>query len=189
MPFKKGPAAWRRTIEYLKSGTLVFKEKVKVCSINYHETEPESEGLRRFIFWHLAQIQYKNPNVQCLQLKNIVKSPFISFYTLDENDNINSIYVNCYSRTHKEILEQCKKVVGKTAYEIEQEAKINPANFGEGCPRYCICQVEGQIACPRYKPLPEFMRNKFMHYKKEELQEIRKTKSDQQALAEYWNSK
>ena len=42
MPFKKGPAAWRRSIDYLKSGSLIFKEKVKVCSVNFHETEPES---------------------------------------------------------------------------------------------------------------------------------------------------
>ena len=44
MPFKKGPASWRRTLDYLKKGSLVFREKVKVLSINYHETEPESEG-------------------------------------------------------------------------------------------------------------------------------------------------
>lgn len=188
MPFKKGPAAWRRTLDYLKGGTLVFREKVKVCTINYHETEPESDGLRRFVFWHLAQIQYKNPNVQCVQLKNIVKTPFITFHTL-EDDKIDSIYVNCYKKKEHEILEYCEKLVGKTAEEIEREAQTNQANFGEGCSRYCICLVEGQIACPRYKPLPEFMRGKYHLSKQDELEEIRKNKSDQQALNEYWNSK
>jgi small subunit ribosomal protein S25 len=190
MPFKKGPAPWRRTLDYLNKGSLVFREKVKVCSINYHETAPESDGLRRFVFWHLAQIQYKNPQVQCVQLKNIVKSPFITFHTVDnDTDKVNSIIVNCYKKNEKEILDYCKELVGKTEKEIQQESQINVANFGEGCSRHCICLVEGQIPCPRYKPLPHFMRGKYSYYKKEELDEIRKTKSDKEALEEYWNSK
>jgi small subunit ribosomal protein S25 len=188
MPFKKGPAAWRRTLDYLKSGQLIFREKVKVCSINYHETEPESDGLRRFIFWNLAQIQYKNPDVQCVQFKNIVKTPFISFHTLSDNNQVDTIHVNCYKKNEYEILDYCIKLVGKTKEEIEQEAQVNVANFGEGCSRHCICMVDGQIACPRTKDLPHFMRGKYYFHKKEELDEIRKTKSDEQALKEYWNS-
>jgi small subunit ribosomal protein S25 len=114
MPFKKGPAAWRRSLDYLKSGSLVFKEKVKVCSINYHETDASSDGLRRFIFWHLAQIQYKNPNVQCVQLKNIVKTPFITFHTQNEDGLIESINVNCYKKTDGEILDYCKNLIGNS---------------------------------------------------------------------------
>ena len=190
MPFKKGPAAWRRTFDYLNSGRLVFKDKVKVCSINYHETEPESDGLKRFVFWHLAQIQYKNPQVQCVQLKNIVKSPFITFHTLDEStQNINSIRVNCFKKREDEIMDYCIKLVGKTQEEIEQENQTNPANFGKGCPRFCICQVDGQIACPRWKPLPLHMRGKYLQYKKDELEEFRKTKTDEEAMKDYWNSR
>ncbi len=114
MPFKKGPAAWRRSLDYLKSGSLVFKEKVKVCSINYQETGAESDGLRRFVFWHLAQIQYKNPQVQCLQLKNIVKTPFITFHTQDELGHIDTIHVNCYKKTDGEILDYCKQIIGRS---------------------------------------------------------------------------
>lgn len=147
MPFMKGPAPWRRTLDYLKSGTLVFKEKVKVCSISYNEHEPTSEGLKRFVFWHLPQIQFKNPQVQCVQLKNIVKSPFISFHLADDNNNLDKLLVNCYMKTHTEILDYCQKLVGKTALEIEQEAQKNPANFGKGCSRFCICQVPDQMAC------------------------------------------
>ena len=147
MPFKKGPAAWRRTLDYLKGGSLVFKEKVKVCTINYHETEVSNEGLRRYIFWHLAQIQYKNPSVQCLQLKNIVRTPFITFHLLDENNKLDKIHVNCYKKTHSEILDYCQSLVDKTALEIEQEAQKNPANFGKDCERFCICQVQDQMAC------------------------------------------
>lgn len=112
MPFKKGPAAWRRSIDYLKSGSLVFKEKVKVCSVNYHETDPDSDGLRRFVFWHFAQIQYKNPNVQCVQLKNIVKTPFITFHTQNDEGKVDSINVNCYKKSDGEILEYCRTLIG-----------------------------------------------------------------------------
>ncbi len=63
------------------------------------------------------------------------------------------------------------------------------ANFGKGCSRYCICLVEGQMACPRYKPLPEFMRGKYVYIKKEELEEIRSVKPDEKALQEYWATK
>jgi small subunit ribosomal protein S25 len=189
MPFKKGPAAYRRSLDYLNSGRLVFKEKVKVCSINYHETEPESDGLRRFVFWHLAQIKYKNPNVQCVQMKSVVKSPFITFHTIEENQTINSIMINCYKRPEPEILDHCIKLVGKTEQEIRQETQKNEANFGEGCPRFCMCQVDGQIACPRWKPLPLFMRGKYSYQKKEELEEFRKSKPDEEALKDYWNSR
>ena len=190
MPFMKGPAAWRRTFDYLNKGSLVFKDKVKVLCINFHDTEPESEGLRGFVFWHLAQIKFKNPNVQCVQLKNIVKSPFITIHAINENDkNIQSVVVNCYKKNQIEILEQCKELFGKTEKEIFQETQKNQANFGDGCSRFCICQVEGQVACPRWKPLPYFMRGKYFHFKKDELEEIRKTKSDEQAMQEYWESR
>lgn len=193
MPFKKGPAAWRRTMDYLHAGRLIFKDNVKACSINYHETEPASDGLRRFVFWHLAQIQYKNPSVQCVQLKNIVRSPFITFHLQDESaseeERVTSVLVNCYKKKENEILDYCIRLVGKTREEIEQEAQKNEANFGEGCSRFCMCQVSGQVACPRWKPLPEFMRGKYTLMKKDELEEIRKTKSDEQALKEYWQSR
>jgi small subunit ribosomal protein S25 len=192
MPFMKGPAAWRRTLDYLNKGSLIFRDKVKVLSINYHETEPESEGLRGFVFWHLAQIKYKNPHVQCVQLKNVVKSPFLTFYTLNKEENkdkIQSVIVNCYKKNQVEIMEHCKELFGKSDKEIQQEQQKNEANFGEGCSRFCICQVEGQIACPRWKPLPYFMRGKYFYFKKDELEEMRKSKSDEQAMQEYWNSR
>ena len=189
MPFKKGPAAWRRTVEYMNSFPLILKNKVKVCQVNYHETNEESDGLRRFVFWNLAAIQHKNPGVQCIQLKNLVTSPFIAFHTLDEKNRTDTILVNCYKRNDKEILEYCCKLVGKTVQDIEQQKNTNVANFGKNCSRYCMCLVEGQIACPRYKPLPKFMTGKYTLVKKDELEEIRKVKSDEEALKEYWTTK
>lgn len=41
------------------------------------------------------------------------------------------------------------------------EKKDNPANFGVGCDRACICELPGQIPCPGVVPLPNHMRGKF----------------------------
>lgn len=48
----------------------------------------------------------------------------------------------------------------------EQKAvqkKDNPANFGFGCSRQCICEVLGQVPCPGVVPLPKHMRGKYRH--------------------------
>lgn len=44
----------------------------------------------------------------------------------------------------------------------------NPADFGYGCNRWCICEVPGQVPCPAYTPLPKEMRGKYKFAKKEE---------------------
>ncbi len=80
-------------------------------------------------------------------------------------------------------------IVGKSKEQLEQESFVNPANFtceNNDYSRYCICQIPGQISCPGFKKMPEFMRNKYKMEKKDELDEIRKVKSDQQALKEYF---
>lgn len=35
---------------------------------------------RQFIFWYLPQMQYKNPHVQIVTLRNLTPSPFITCY-------------------------------------------------------------------------------------------------------------
>lgn len=71
------------------------------------------------------------------------------------------------SKTKDEILEHLLKVVGKseeTLVEetIVQQKKNNPANFGVGCDRSCICHVPGQVPCPGIVPLPDHMRGKII---------------------------
>lgn len=46
MPFMKGRAPIRRTIDYLTSGTLVLKEQIKVVSINYNTFGSHHDGAR-----------------------------------------------------------------------------------------------------------------------------------------------
>ena len=185
----RGPAPWRRSLKYLESGKLVFRENVKIFSIQFHDTLPESDGLRRFIFWNLAQVQYKNPKVQCVQLKNVSFTPYISIYT-SRDQKFHKLDVNCYKQTHEEILDRLVKVVGKDETELGQSMVIkNPANFVDtDLDRYCICQIPGQISCPQFKPLPLHMRGKYKFIKKDELEKHRKTKSDQKAIGEYWST-
>jgi len=50
--------------------------------------------------------------------------------------------------------------------ELDEERKAsevqeNPAHFGYGCKRHCMCEVPGQIPCPAVVPLPYHMRGKY----------------------------
>uniref|UniRef100_A0A0K8TSD7 Small ribosomal subunit protein mS25 n=1 Tax=Tabanus bromius TaxID=304241 RepID=A0A0K8TSD7_TABBR len=162
MPFMKGRAPIRRTLNYLNSGKLVLKERVKIFSVNYNTHGDHHTGAREFVFWNLPQIQYKNPNVQVITFKNMTPSPFVRCYFEDGND----ILVDIDSKTRDEILKHLVTVVGKSEELLQLEAmmaekKDNPANFGVACDRHCICEISGQVPCPGIVPLPNHMRGKF----------------------------
>ena len=66
MPFQRGPAPIRRTLQYLKKGPLVFKERVQVMTVNYNEEHKnipkytkldQHLGAREFVFWNLQQVR------------------------------------------------------------------------------------------------------------------------------------
>jgi len=46
--------------------------------------------------------------------------------------------------------------------EVLQQKKENPANFGFGCEKNCICIVPGQVPCPGVVELPYHMRGRFV---------------------------
>ena len=78
------------------------------------------------------------------------------------------------SRSNDEIVNHLIKVVGKSKQVLKAEAlaaeeKDNPANFGVGCARKCMCEIPGQIPCPGVCPLPKAMRGKYYYFKKDEL--------------------
>lgn len=75
-----GRAPVRRTLQYLNSGPIVLKDKIKVFSINYNTYGEHHEGAKSFVFWTLPQLQYKNPEVQVCTFKNMTPSPFIRCY-------------------------------------------------------------------------------------------------------------
>lgn len=66
--------------------------------------------IRDFVFWHLPQIQYKNPQVQVLTMKNMTPSPFIRCYFEDGKEML----IDIDSRKQEEILEHLIQVVGKS---------------------------------------------------------------------------
>jgi hypothetical protein len=89
MPFKSGVSPIRRTLKYLEAGPIVFKERVRVMTVNFNEPVakfttkkefPHHKGAKEFVFWTLPQIQYKNPHIQVASFKNMTPSPFISCY-------------------------------------------------------------------------------------------------------------
>ncbi|XP_039402294.1 28S ribosomal protein S25, mitochondrial [Mauremys reevesii] len=169
MPMK-GRFPIRRTLQYLAQGELVFKSAVKVMTVNYNTRGELSEGARKFVFFNIPQIQYKNPWVQIMMFKNMTPSPFLRFY-LDSGEQV---LVDVEDKSNKEIVEHVKKILGKseeTLQKEEQEKKklYHPATFGpkKYHLRECMCEIEGQIPCPGLVPLPKEMTGKYKAAMKE----------------------
>ncbi|TNN44107.1 28S ribosomal protein S25, mitochondrial [Liparis tanakae] len=135
MPMK-GRFPIRRTMEYLQKGDIIFKNRVKIMTVNYNTHGELSDGARKFVFFNIPQIQYKNQWLQIMMFKNMTPSPFLKFY------------------------------LGEEVLQAEARAKMqasNPANFGpkKYCLRECICEVAGQVPCPSTTPLPKEMTGKY----------------------------
>lgn len=92
MPFMKGKAPIRRTLNYLNRGKLVLKNQIKVFCINYNFNGAHHDGAKEFTFWYLPQIQYKNPNVQILTLKNLTPSPFIRCFYGENSHSLHLLF-------------------------------------------------------------------------------------------------
>ncbi|XP_070766856.1 small ribosomal subunit protein mS25 [Enoplosus armatus] len=163
MPMK-GRFPIRRTLEYLQKGDIIFKNRVKIMTVNYNTHGELSDGARKFVFFNIPQIQYKNPWIQIMMFKNMTPSPFLKFY-LDDGEQV---LVDVEGKDHKLISQHVKKIVGKSEQVLQAEARAkmqasNPANFGpkKYCLRECICEVEGQVPCPGTTPLPKEMTGKY----------------------------
>ncbi|XP_020138847.1 small ribosomal subunit protein mS25 [Microcebus murinus] len=163
MPMK-GRFPVRRTLQYLGQGGVVFKDAVKVMTVNYNTHGERGEGARKFVFFNVPQIQYRNPWVQIMLFKNMTPSPFLRFY-LDTGEQV---LVDVEAKSSGEIVEHVRKILGKSQATLRQEEQdrqrlSHPANFGprKYCLRECMCQVEGQVPCPGLVPLPKEMRGKF----------------------------
>ncbi|NXI12611.1 RT25 protein, partial [Irena cyanogastra] len=161
MPMK-GRFPVRRTLQYLSQGDVVFKRSVKVMTVNYNTAGELSEGARKFVFFNIPQIQYKNPRVQIMLFRNMTPSPFLRFYL----DNGEQVLVDVEDKTNKEITEHVKKILGKSKKMLEKEERkklSHPATFGpkKYHLRECMCEIEGQVPCPAFVPLPKEMRGKY----------------------------
>ncbi|EHA98692.1 28S ribosomal protein S25, mitochondrial [Heterocephalus glaber] len=159
----KGRFPIRRTLQYLGQGPVMFKDSVKVMTVNYNTYGKLGEGARKFVFFNIPQIQYKNPWVQIIMFKNMTPSPFLRFY-LDSGEQV---LVDMETKSNGEIVEHICRILGKSKETLEQEEQekqrlSHPANFGPRryCLRECMCEVEGQVPCPGLVPLPKEMTGK-----------------------------
>ena len=50
---------------------------------------------------------------------------------------------------------------------LVREKKSNPANFGQGCPRECMCEIPGQVPCTLWVTPPKEQRGKYYLYGKD----------------------
>ncbi|XP_067934921.1 small ribosomal subunit protein mS25-like [Watersipora subatra] len=164
MPFMKGVHAFRNTLSYLNQGKIVFKHDVRVMLINYNSERVEpgrsdvSKGVRDLIFWHLNQIQYKNPQTQILTIQNMTPTPFLTFILGTKQ----KIHVAVDGRSKEEILKHVRDIVGKSDEELKEEEVLEDQSlFGHGSARHCICEVPGQVPCPAFVPLPKEMTGKY----------------------------
>ncbi|XP_066499746.1 28S ribosomal protein S25, mitochondrial [Hoplias malabaricus] len=163
MPMK-GRFPIRRTLEYLQKGEVVFKNSVRIMTVNYNTHGELSEGARKFVFFSIPQIQYKNPWVQIMMFKNMTPSPFLRFYLNDGEQ----VLVDVEGKEYKDITQHVKKILGKSDKVLQAEALAkmeasNPANFGpkKYFLRECISEVEGQVPHPGLVPLPKEMTGKY----------------------------
>uniref|UniRef100_A0A2K5R4B5 Small ribosomal subunit protein mS25 n=1 Tax=Cebus imitator TaxID=2715852 RepID=A0A2K5R4B5_CEBIM len=118
MPMK-GRFPIRRTLQYLNQGNVVFKDSVKVMTVNYNTRGELGEGARKFVFFNIPQIQYKNPWVQIMMFKNMTPSPFLRFY-LDSGEQV---LVDVETKSNKEIMEHIRKILGKTEHYLAVPSK------------------------------------------------------------------
>ncbi|XP_060696371.1 28S ribosomal protein S25, mitochondrial [Hemiscyllium ocellatum] len=160
----KGRFPVRRTLEFLRRGTLSLKDSVKILTVNYNTHGERSDGARKFVFFNIPQIQYQNPWVQIVMFKNLTPSPFLRFY-LDDGEQI---LVDVEGKNNKEITEHVKTILGKSRELLEAEEQArkehsHPAHFGpkKYCLRECMCEVEGQVPCPGLVPLPKELTGKY----------------------------
>ncbi|RWS28291.1 hypothetical protein B4U80_04496 [Leptotrombidium deliense] len=184
--FLIGPGPIRRTLPYLKSGKLVFKDRVKVMEVHYNRMKRQDvdplrqlppnahKGLVDFYFWYTPQIQYMNPNVQIVRFQELFPNPFIRCWLDDGRD----VMFDCYMKPKEDILTQLVKILGKTKEKMAQELSIdwekqnwtNKGIFGINRERYCMCEIPGQVPCPGVVDLPKAMQGKYKWYLKEELE-------------------
>lgn len=168
MPFMIGRGAVGRTLKHLQQGQIILNKNIKILMLAFNLDDeatgrrfPHHSGLYNFVFWHLPQLQYKNPDVQMITLNKLTPTPWIRAYFEDDT----KLLIDCDSRTREDIHEHVKKVLGIPEFSVTSKEEgikqePNPANFGSKFARQCICEVPGHVPCPGWQPLPLEMTGK-----------------------------
>ncbi|MFH4977492.1 hypothetical protein AB6A40_004201 [Gnathostoma spinigerum] len=163
MPFMHGPMPLRRTYYYLRQGKIMFRHNVKVFMMNYHLKPSEQQrGAADFVFWHWAQLQYKNPTVQLVRRADFTPTPFAQAFLEDGRE----VLFDFEGTSRDDIVEVLQKTLGKSDLVLKRERleKIlleNPASFGSDCARQCACELQGQHPCTSLLLAPECLRGKW----------------------------
>ncbi|KAK6031349.1 hypothetical protein OSTOST_02497 [Ostertagia ostertagi] len=110
---------------------------IKVFAMGFHrQPNEEQKGAREFVFWHWAQLQFKNPRVQLVKHIDTVITPFARAYLRDGRE----VLFDLEGMTREEIESRIATTLGKTELVMKREelmeiAKLNPADFGSKCKR------------------------------------------------------
>ncbi|KAK5982314.1 hypothetical protein GCK32_003403 [Trichostrongylus colubriformis] len=163
MPFMHGTMPLRRTFYYLLQGKIKFRDDVQVFAIGFQRRPTEEQrGTRDFVFWHWAQLQFKNPKVQLVKHIDTVITPFARAYLKDGRE----VLFDLEGMNREEIETRIATTLGKTELVMKREelmeiAKLNPADFGSKCKRQCMCEVQGQHPCTALLQAPKYMTGKW----------------------------
>ncbi|VDD96488.1 unnamed protein product [Enterobius vermicularis] len=163
MPFMIGSTPLRRTYYFLKQGKIHFRDSVKVFALGFHRSPtPGQNGVREFVYWHWAQLQYNNPEVQLVKFVDRTLVPFALAFLDDGRE----ILFDLENKTREEIVDSINKTVGKTELVLKRERlekvqEKNPASFGSNYVRHCMCEVQGQHPCPTLCEIPDYLRGNY----------------------------
>ncbi|KAH7701157.1 Protein MRPS-25 [Aphelenchoides avenae] len=163
MPFMHGGMPLRRTFFYLNQGKIVLRDDVAVLMINYHyRPKPEQQGAREFVFWHWAQVQYKNPHLQLIKHNGLTVTPFAMAFLNDGRE----VLFDLENKKKDDIVDMLQGTLGKTALVkrrefLEAMQSRNPAEFGTKCERQCMCEIQGQVPCTCLIHAPDYMKGKW----------------------------
>jgi small subunit ribosomal protein S25 len=124
--------------------------------------QPQQMGAREFVFWHWAQIQYKNPKLQLIKHNGLTITPFAMAFLNDGRE----VLFDLENKTKDEILDTIQGTLGKTPTVLrreylEQMQAHNPAEFGSNCERQCMCEIQGQHPCTSLLIAPDYMKGKW----------------------------
>uniref|UniRef100_A0AC35UE11 L51_S25_CI-B8 domain-containing protein n=1 Tax=Rhabditophanes sp. KR3021 TaxID=114890 RepID=A0AC35UE11_9BILA len=163
MPFMHGSMPLRRTYWYLQQGKVILRDDVAVLSLGFHKKPSVAQkGARDFIFWHWAQLQYKNPTVQLVKHADLTITPFAQAFLKDGR----KVLFDLENKNAVEIESLLTHTLGKTELVMQREyleamQHHNPASFGSECDRQCMCEIQGQQPCTSIVTSPEYLRGKW----------------------------
>lgn len=166
MPFMKGTAPVRRTLQYLKREPLHFMKEIKVLTLNYNINQKASSGAYEFQFWHFPQIRFNNPGLQLVKFKNMTPTPFMQVIYTNGQKTIIDLHGRSRDEIHQHLAHTfCEKEVKTVDVDVKHR---NPGSFGYGSLRWCACEIPGQIPCPAFTELPRNMRGKYKNQAEEQ---------------------